>query len=104
MFRACLISDVPLAILSDELNRRCVMDLLEDVEERVYPVGRLDKDSEGLLLMTNDGNFANGINFSNVLGISCELEMQEAGEGKPAYKIFAPGEVPPASELPNQGA
>ena len=49
-------------------------------------------------------NFANGINFSNVLGISCELEMQEAGENKPAYKIFAPGEVPPASELPNQGA
>ena len=49
-------------------------------------------------------NFANGINFSNVLGISCELEMQEAGEGKPAYKIFAPGEVPPSSELPDQGS
>ncbi len=47
--------------VSDELDRRCVMDLLEGVEERVYPIGRLDKNSEGLLLFTNDGNFANEI-------------------------------------------
>lgn len=45
--------------LSDELGRKCVTDLLRDVPERVYPIGRLDKDSEGLLLMTNDGEFAN---------------------------------------------
>lgn len=39
----------------DEKGRRTVLDLLEDVPGRVYPVGRLDMDSEGLLLLTNDG-------------------------------------------------
>lgn len=46
---------------SDELGRRCVTDLLEDAPMKVYPVGRLDKQSEGLLLLTNDGAFANHI-------------------------------------------
>lgn len=44
---------------SDELGRRCVTQLVEELETRVYPVGRLDRDSEGLLLLTNDGQFAN---------------------------------------------
>ena len=47
--------------MSDELGRRCVASLVEDVGERVYPIGRLDKNSEGLLLLTNDGNFANAV-------------------------------------------
>ncbi|MBQ7540882.1 MAG: rRNA pseudouridine synthase [Clostridia bacterium] len=48
-----------LTTLSDDRGRKCVPDLLRDVPERVYPIGRLDKDSEGLLLLTNDGAFAN---------------------------------------------
>jgi 23S rRNA pseudouridine2605 synthase len=44
--------------LSDPQSRPTVVDLLNDVPERVYPVGRLDYDSRGLLLLTNDGDFA----------------------------------------------
>ena len=45
--------------MEDELGRKCVAELVKDVGARVYPVGRLDRDSEGLLIMTNDGEFAN---------------------------------------------
>lgn len=47
--------------MSDEKGRKCVADLVKDIPDRVYPVGRLDKDSEGLLIMTNDGDFANNL-------------------------------------------
>lgn len=47
--------------MSDEQGRRCVTDLLTGIPERVYPIGRLDRNSEGLLLFTNDGKFANDI-------------------------------------------
>ena len=45
--------------LSDEKGRKNVAQLVKDCGQRVYPVGRLDMDSEGLLLLTNDGDFAN---------------------------------------------
>ena len=45
--------------LSDEKGRRNAAELVADCNVRVYPVGRLDMDSEGLLLFTNDGEFAN---------------------------------------------
>lgn len=47
--------------MRDERGRKCVADLIKDIPERVYPVGRLDKDSEGMLLLTNDGEFANTV-------------------------------------------
>ncbi len=47
--------------VSDPEGRKTVMEFMHGVKERVYPVGRLDYDSEGLLLLTNDGEFANRI-------------------------------------------
>jgi len=45
--------------LSDEKGRRTVCELIKDIPQRIYPVGRLDMNSEGLLILTNDGEFAN---------------------------------------------
>lgn len=47
--------------LSDEKGRQNAAQLVADCAVRVYPVGRLDMDSEGLLLFTNDGDFANAL-------------------------------------------
>lgn len=45
--------------VSDDKGRKVVTDFFDEVEERVYPIGRLDYDTSGLLLLTNDGDFAN---------------------------------------------
>lgn len=47
--------------LQDEQGRKCVTDYIKEIDTRVYPIGRLDRDSEGMLLLTNDGEFAQAI-------------------------------------------
>jgi len=47
--------------VDDERGRLTVMELVTDVEGRIFPIGRLDADTTGLLIMTNDGDFANAV-------------------------------------------
>lgn len=48
-----------ISAVSDDKGRPVVVDLIKDIEQRIYPIGRLDFDTTGLLLLTNDGDFAN---------------------------------------------
>ena len=62
--RTILMLDKPRGVvttLSDERGRKTVADLVGDCPARVWPVGRLDRDSEGLLLLTNDGSLTNAL-------------------------------------------
>ena len=69
--------------LSDEKGRQNAAQLVADCGTRVYPVGRLDMDSEGLLLFTNDGDFANAL-------------MHPKLEVKKTYDVWCTGYVPGA--------
>ena len=67
--------------LSDEKGRPNAAQLVQDCGCRVYPVGRLDMDSEGLLLFTNDGDFANAL-------------MHPKHQVKKTYEVWVTGYVP----------
>lgn len=50
-----------ISAVKDDRGRRTVVDLLPEVDDYIYPIGRLDYDTEGLLLLTNDGELMNGL-------------------------------------------
>lgn len=66
--------------MHDEKDRRCVSELVADVGVKVFPVGRLDRNSEGLLIMTNDGEFANNL-------------THPSKQVKKTYRVTVKGEV-----------
>ena len=73
--------------VSDERGRKTVMSIVKDVGVRVFPIGRLDINSEGLLLMTNDGEFANGVahpSFSKAK----TYEVRVGGDAKEAAAML----------------
>lgn len=67
--------------MSDPQERRCVGDFVQDLPERVFPVGRLDYNTEGLLLLTNDGVLA-------------QILTHPSHEIKKTYLVKVPGIVP----------
>ena len=73
--------------LSDEHGRRTVAQLVSDCGVRVYPVGRLDMDSEGLLLFTNDGELANRILHPSH-EVEKEYQVRVQGDWKAALPIL----------------
>ena len=75
--------------LSDEKGRRNAAELVADCGQRVYPIGRLDMDSEGLLLFTNDGEFANRL-------------MHPSHEVEKTYRVFVTGDSPETIEAVKQ--
>ncbi len=79
---------------SDEKGRQTVLDLVSDVGERVYPVGRLDMYSEGLLILTNDGELTNRLthpknNMSKVYSVMIKGDIAP----EQLFRLTSPMEI-----------
>lgn len=88
----------------DEKGRKCVADLLRDVKTRVFPVGRLDMLSEGLLLFTDDGDFANRLthpryHISKTYKVVIRGELSKENEEAFAEGIEIDGEKTAPAEI-----
>jgi 23S rRNA pseudouridine2605 synthase len=99
--------------VSDPEGRHTVMDFVTDIPARIYPVGRLDYLSEGLLIMTNDGDFAQTIIHPSyeiekvyevkVFGIVTEALLNKVRQGiMDAGELLRPKSVRVISQLPGK--
>lgn len=103
-----------ISAVSDDKNRPVVLDYFPEVPERIYPVGRLDYDTSGLLLLTNDGDFSQKLTHpshevdkyyvAKVKGVAnfAQLNPLEKGIKIDRYKT-APGKVKIISTDLNKG-
>jgi pseudouridine synthase len=92
--------------VTDPQQRATVMELVRGVKERVYPVGRLDYHSEGLLLLTNDGELANSIMSAAthlpktyVVKVTGELTAEEAQKFRDGVPIMGRRTLPAGLKL-----
>lgn len=74
--------------VSDERDRRTVLDLVQ-TQERIYPVGRLDYDTKGLIFLTNDGNFSQLLTHpGNKVPREYEVKLDKPLEDKDRLKLL----------------
>ncbi len=91
---------------SDPEGRPTVMELIKGVKERVYPVGRLDYDAEGLLLFTNDGEFANRITHAKneiqktyVVKVTAQLTKEQEEQFRSGIPLYGKKTAPAGLKL-----
>ncbi|GLI85539.1 pseudouridine synthase [Rossellomorea marisflavi] len=80
-----------ISAVTDDKNRQVVTDFFQEIDERIYPIGRLDYETSGLLLLTNDGEFANLLMHpsneiektyvARVKGIPSKFKLKELEKG-----------------------
>lgn len=101
--------DSVVSTVSDPQRRRTVIDLLQGVRTRVYPVGRLDYHSEGLILLTNDGEFANMITAKShiaktyLVKIKGNLTIEEEEEFRRGIPLSGKRTAPAGLRLVRRG-
>lgn len=90
--------------MKDDRGRRCVTDLLPNLPVRAYPVGRLDMNTEGLLIFTSDGNFANDLmhpsrNVTKTYRVTARPDITDEQAVKLAEGVYIEGRKTAPAEV-----